>query len=324
MAKEDAERRARQVLSSLKDISPEVVEDLSLAAEQELLTREEVEDGELLIDLTAIEDKIDQAEKDWGKVSGISTGFPLLDAAIGGLKKGELILIGGKPKNGKTALAQNIATKVSENHTVLFITLELLAEQTGVRVKHINGGKLPDPGKFMVQAKHRLDYRHIKPLFEQAKSKGVELVVLDYLQFLGRGMTVDEVAKMSKEMKTLALEYEVPFIVIVSLRKSENSKFKTKWTDIELDDISGTSSIGYDADTILIASRRDIEGEKDPDHLYVKVVEIRSMPDTKEFLVFDWDRTKITESFIPPEEIVTEYKKGDLPVEFVKTKQYKD
>lgn len=322
--KELTEKRAKQLVKSLGDLSPEVLEDLTIGAETELATREELEDGELLIDLTTIEDKIALAEKDWGKVSGISTGFPMLDAAIGGLKKGELILIGGKPKNGKTALAQNIATNVAKQHKVLFITLELLAEQTGVRVKHINGGKLPDPGSFMVQAKHRLDYRHIKPLFEQATQQGVELVVLDYLQFLGRGMTNEEVAKMSKEMKTLALEFEVPFIVIVSLRKGENSRFKTKWTDIELEDIAGTSSIGYDADTILLASRRDPDGEKDPDHLYVKVVEIRGMPDTYELMVFNWDKTRISEipdyPWIPSEEDVTNAKEGDVPVQL----PYKD
>lgn len=315
--RERAERQAKNVIKSLPELSPEILEDLTIGSEAELATRDEVETGDLLLDLSSIADKIDEAGKDWGKVSGLSTGFPMLDAAIGGLKKGELILIGGKPKNGKTALAQNIATKVSMNHKVLFITLELLAEQTGVRVKYINGGTLPDAGQFMVQAKHRLDYRHIKPIFEQAKERGVELVVLDYLQFLGRGMTNEEVAKMSKEMKTLALEFEVPFIVIVSLRKGENSKFKTKWTDIELEDIAGTASIGYDADVILLASRRNLEGEKDPDHLYVKVVEIRSMPDTKEILAFGWDKTRIQElpdyDWIPDESEIKEPKQGQLP-----------
>jgi replicative DNA helicase len=238
----------------------------------------------------------------------------MLDAAIGGLKQGQLILIAGKPKNGKTALAQNIAVNVAKNHNVMFITLELLARETGVRVKHINGGKLPEMGHFHVQAKHRIDYRHIKPMFEEAKAKGVELVVLDYLQFLGRGMTNEEVAKMSKEIKTLALEYEMPFIVIVSLRKGD-TKFKTKWTDIDLDDITGTAAIGYDADAILLASRRDPDGNKDPDHLYVKVVEIRHMPDTTDIMAFTWDRTRITEDpdWIPSEDEIKNYGEEEIP-----------
>ena len=181
---------------------------------------------------------------------------------------------------------------MSKSHPVLFITLELLAEDTGVRVKYINGGTLPEAGRFIVQSEHRFDYRHIKPLFEQAKAKGVRLVVLDYLQFLGRGMTNEEVAKMSKEMKTLALEFKVPFIVIVSLRKGD-TKFNTKWTDIELDDIMGTSAIGYDADAILVASKRDLDNEKDPDHLYVKLVELRSMSGNPEFMQFEWYKSFI-------------------------------
>lgn len=293
----EKERRAKLAVRLLKGLDTEQVEEIVIGGESELSTREASEEEELILYLKDIEDEIDEEEKSWGKVSGLSTGYPNLDARIGGLKKGELILVGGKPKNGKSAFAQNIAVNVAgQGHPVLFITLELLARQTGVRVKHMNGGEVPD--HFFVQAKHRLDYRLIKPLFEQAMENGVELVVLDYLQFMGRGMTNDEVAKMSKEMKTLALEFEVPFIVIVSLRKGD-TKFNTKWTDIELDDIAGTSAIGYDADTILVTSKRDEKGEKDPDHLYVKVVEVRSMPDKGEFLKFNWDRTKITETSLP-------------------------
>lgn len=292
--------RLRSAIKTIKqgDLEAAELEEIMIGAEEQL-SRHDAEDyDDLLLDITGIAADIDEEEKSWGLVSGISTGLPSLDARIGGLKEGELILIGGKPKNGKTALAQNIAANVARHHPVLFITLELLAKQTGVRVKHINGGKLPDSGRFMVQAKHRIDYRHIKPMFEEAKGKGVKLVVLDYLQFLGRGMDNNEVAKMSKEMKTLALEYQIPFIVIVSLRKGD-TKFNTKWTDIELDDIMGTSAIGYDADAILVASRRDQENNKDPDHLYVKVVEVRSMPDSGDFLVYDWDKTRITEPIMP-------------------------
>lgn len=311
--KQSRYKNAVKTLSSLDAVQ---LEDVILGAETELSKHEPESFGELLLDIETLADDIAEEEKTWGMVSGISTGLPTLDARIGGLKPGELILIGGKPKNGKTALAQNIATYVSRKHPVLFITLELLARQTGVRVKHINGGVLPDAGMFMVQAQHRIDYRHIKPLFEQAKAKGVKLVVLDYLQFLGRGMDNNEVAKMSKEMKTLALEFEIPFIVIVSLRKGD-TKFNTKWYDVELDDIMGTSAIGYDADAILVCSRRDMDNEKDADHLYVKVVEVRSMPDSGEFLRYSWDKTRITE--------VMEEREGDLSDQGILTiRPYKD
>lgn len=290
------QRRYQAALRTLGELEAPQLEEVLIGAETELAKREPEVDGNLLLRLTDISDKIDEREKTWGKVGGLSTGLPSLDARIGGLKGGELILIGGKPKNGKTALAQNIAVNVSREHPVLFITLELLAEETGVRVKHINHGQLTN--NFIVQAQHRLDYRKIRPLFEQAKEEGVKLVVLDYLQFLGRGMTNEEVAKMSKEMKTLALEFEVPFIVIVSLRKGD-TKFNTKWTDIELDDISGTSSIGYDADTIMMTSRKDDQDKKDADHLWVKVVAVRSMQDSDELLWYDWDRTRVTEPKVP-------------------------
>lgn len=289
------ERRAKALLKSIHDLSPELLEDISIGAEQELATRDAIEEGGLT-HIADIAEDIETASKLWGKVSGISTGYPTLDAMIGGLKPGEVILIGGETNNGKSALAQNIAVNVALEHTVLFITLEMQKTEAGSRIKHMNGGRI-DNLDLLFQTDYQIDYRHLETLFKNGVDAGVKLVVLDYLQYLGRGMTLEEVAKMSKLLKAMALKYSLPFIVIVSLRKSDSGKFKRKWTDIEVEDLMGTSAIGYDADIAMVASRKNLENEFETDRFFVKVIKSRNMPldyDNR-FLQFKWDNTRITE-----------------------------
>jgi replicative DNA helicase len=291
----EKERRAKLALKSLSQLDAEQIEDIIIGGEQELANRDVDEKGRLT-HITDIEAEIDEAFKKWGQVSGISTGLPTLDAKIGGLKAGELLLIGGETNNGKSALAQNIAVNVARGHGVLFISLEMLMTEAGSRIKYMNGGKVDDLD-LMFQSEYQIDYRHVDALFKNGIDAGVSLVVLDYLQYLGRGMTLDEVAKMSKLMKAMALKYKVPFIVIVSLRKSDGGKFKRKWTDIEVEDLMGTSAIGYDADVAMVASRKDLDNTYNSDRFWVKIIKSRNMPldYNDRFLSFKWEKTRITE-----------------------------
>lgn len=308
--KEYRERQAKAVLKSLTDLAPETLEDIAIGAEQELSTRDEETKGGLT-HIRDIADEIEEASKLWGKVSGVSTGYATLDAQIGGLKPGELLLVGGETNNGKSALAQNIAVNVAQTHGVLFITLEMQKTEAGSRIKHMNGGSITGLD-LMFQTEYQIDYRHLDALFKNGVDKGVQFVVLDYLQYMGRGMTLEEVAKMSKLMKAMALKYSLPFMVIVSLRKSDGGKFKRKWTDIEVEDLMGTSAIGYDADIALVASRKNLEGEFESDRFFVKIIKSRNMPldyDNR-FLAFEWDNTRIKEipdyDWIPAESEIKE------------------
>lgn len=246
--------------------------------------------------------EIDKEYASWGKAKGLMTGLPSLDEKLGGMGKGHVILIGGETSNGKSALAANIAVNVAREHGVLFITLEMAKAEIGARIKHINGGTI-EGLDMMFQTEHRLTYKDVKPLLKKAIELGsVELVLLDYLQYLGRGMTEKEVAIMSKEIKTLALEFNIPFLVIVSLRKSEGGRNKRKWTEIEIEDYMGTGSIGYDCDAALIASRKDLFNNFNNDHLYVKMLKTRNahLDYNDRYLEFDWSQTRITESWVKP------------------------
>jgi replicative DNA helicase len=104
---------------------------------------------------------------------------------------------------------------------------------------------------------------------------------------------------MSKEIKTLAQEFKLPFIVIVSLRKGDN-KTRRAWTEIEIEDFMGTGSIGYDADVAMIASRKNLDNDYDESGLYVKVLKTRNakLDYNDRFIRFEWNQTRITETFI--------------------------
>lgn len=229
----------------------------------------------------------------------ISTGYSSLDNKIGGLGNGHVVLIGGDTSQGKSALATNIAINVAKQMGVLFITLEMQANELKKRIMLANNNTVDDLD-IVLQKKFRINYKDINGIIQNAKDQGeVKMVVLDYLQYLGRGMSLQEVAVMSKEIKTLALTYDLPLIVIVSLRKSEGGKMKRNWTDIEIEDFMGTGSIGYDCDTAMIASRKGLDNQYDPDHIYIKVLKTRNhaLDYDNRYITLNWDKTKIWEEW---------------------------
>ena len=305
--------RLKSAMKTLKMVNANELEDLIIGAEQELSTR--TPDTEVgWVHIKDYEEEIKDSIKTWGKVGGISTGLPSLDAVIGGLRKGQTFLIAGESNNGKSALAAQIAVNVSKRHKVGYISLEMLPGDNGARINHMNGGsehdiKL-DGMDIYFQSTTKLDYKKLEPLFKKAKEMGIEVMMLDYLQFLGRGMSQDEVGKMSQVIKQLALTYELPFIVIVSLRKG----MARRWVDISIDDLMGTSAIGYDSDNTVVVSRQNLNCEYDEDHVYLKVLKLRNMRKTKdnEFLVFDWKDTRVSEPIVPLHLLRGEIPQGDI------------
>lgn len=278
----------KRVADRLEDES--LVEGLGYLTEKVAGTSIDNEENEELIHITEVSDK---------ETELISTGYTMLDKKIGGLGAGHVILIGGETSNGKSALATNIAVNVAKNMGVLFITLEMQDVELKKRLKLANNGTIDDLD-ILLQKKFRITYKDINGIIKNAKEMGdIKLVVLDYLQYLGRGMSMQEVAVMSKEIKTLALTHNLPLMVIVSLRKSEGGKAKRQWTEIEIEDFMGTGSIGYDCDTALIASRKNLANEFDPDHIYVKVLKTRNhaLDYTDRYIEFLWNETRITEEW---------------------------
>ena len=257
------------------------------------------------IHIKDIEQEIDASYKKWGKFDGLAMGIDRLDQIVGGMRAGEVLLVGGDPNNGKSALAANVAVNVSRSHKVLFLTLEMLAPAIGTRMRYINNGSV-DGMDMTFQSKKSINFTDLEPIFQEAvANQGAKFVVIDYLQYLGRGMTNEEVAKMSQKIKNLAQQHEIPVMVVVSLRKdSKGGGMKRKWTEIEMDDLMGAGAIAYDADVIMVVSRRDADMKFDNDKVYVRVIKIRSFPLDYDNNIAElkWDRTKITDLYAKPVE----------------------
>lgn len=289
-------KKNQYLVGKLQDLDDEafaeVVEEIS---ERSIKTERLPNDG--LIHMLEMSHTLDDIRQNKGKFKGFSTGYTQLDSKMGGLEPGSVTLIAGETSNGKSALATNIAVKVAQTGvSVLYVSLEMTHSQMLERLDTISDSPLELP--MMFQKSFNLDYKDLEPLIKKASKVGAKLVVLDYLQYLGRGMSQDEVARMSKTIKALALTYNVSFLVIVSLRKSDQ-KVRRRWYDMEIEELMGTAAIGYDADTAIVVSRKDTEDEYRNDAIFIKVLKTRNVRlDYHDRIVeLRWNATRISEEW---------------------------
>jgi replicative DNA helicase len=183
--------------------------------------------------------------------TGLSTGFSDLDRIIGGLRPGELAIIGARPSIGKSTLALDLARHVAlDNHSpVAFFSLEMtedeiwdriIAAEASVPLKKVRGDEDLDDDEITavlktadraqncaltVYDKASVNVPEIKAKCRRHKKKnGLALVVVDYIQLLttmGKNMESRqvEVSEFSRQMKLLAKELNVPVIVCAQLNR---------------------------------------------------------------------------------------------------------
>ncbi|MGL5308552.1 MAG: replicative DNA helicase, partial [Metamycoplasmataceae bacterium] len=219
------------------------------------------------------------------KLTGLVTGFHSLDNLTSGLQKGDLIIIAARPSMGKTAFALNIASNVSKHHNVAFFSLEMPAEQLLTRIisieGNIDGNKLKNPSKmdetdwtrlYLVQDKIEktslfIDDSPTIKLSEivwkarRLKNKGkLDLIVIDYLQLIplthdsNSNNRQQEVSIISRTLKQLAREMEIPIIALSQLsRKVEQREDKTPM----MSDLRESGAIEQDADIVSFLYRED-------------------------------------------------------------------
>lgn len=269
--------KLQSVKRGLKDLKTEDIEEFIFDGERELADREpERDDNASLLHIKDIFDEIEEESLTRGKVAGISSGYPALDAMVGGFKNSEVTLIAGESNNGKSMVIANIAANIGLHTKVLYITLEMQPRKVGDRMKYaLGGGKEYQKLDIDFQKTFTIDYRSLRPLFTNAVADGCKIVVLDYLQYLGVGMENKEVGIMSRICVGLSKEFDIPFVIVVSLRKGEGGK--RKWTDITKEDIMGTGAIAYDADNIILIARQNTDNEYDEDGVWVKHLKARDM-----------------------------------------------
>lgn len=213
--------------------------------------------------------------KNFGKMMGISTGYPKLDELTKGIVPGELTVIGGKTSYGKTTLGLNIANQVAlQGKPVLFVTLEMSKGEITSRYMAINGGNTETyqrvAGLTAFQEAQELNWRSIEALIARAKEElGVELVVIDHLHYLTREEKSENmvyaIGNITKTIKKNAILHKVPVLLISHVRKfTDKNSAKQGFTS---EDLLGSSNIAQDADVILMINR-------DPDNQNLLLVRI--------------------------------------------------
>lgn len=301
---EQAEKRLRYAMKAIgeQELPTELLVDIVGRAENEL--EKQTEDPDL-VSIQELKADIEEASASYGKFSkdSISTGLKIIDRMIGGLKPSEVTMICANPNVGKSWLCSDMAIFAAYQVPTLFITLEMRAEMLGARMKlfidKVNGEQedWTEDCKMYFQKAKTLDYRNIKKLFEVADTKGIKVVFLDYLQYLGVGMEAKEMAKISRMFHELALIYNIPIVIVASLRKDTNTN-KRKWYDVDMFEISGVGAIAYDADNVLAVGRTDPStDEYTADSIWVKHIKSRNMPIDGDYPYgkMKWDGGSITD-----------------------------
>ena len=230
-------------------------------------------------------EQLDFLAQNKSNISGLSTGFKTLDKTTAGLHGGEVIIIAARPGMGKTAFALNIATGAAKTtkKAVAIFNLEMPAEQVVNRMIQAKGaieGYKLQTGQLMPNDWNRYneavsalsqtniyieDNASITASDIRAKCRrlaqspeGLGLVVIDYLQLVTLGgkrpdSRQQEVQEISRSLKLMALELNVPVIALAQLnRASEKSKQEPM-----LADLRESGSIEQDADIVMFINRED-------------------------------------------------------------------
>ena len=215
------------------------------------------------------------------ELGGTPSGFADLDAKIGGLNRSDLILIAARPGIGKTSLALNIASHVAikEQKGVAIFSLEMSGEQLVSRMisalalvdsYRLRTGEIrPDEWTRLAEAVSILGDAPVK-IDDNAgitvqeikaklrREKNIGLVIIDYLQLMRSGIRSDnraqEVAEISRSLKIMARELDIPVIALSQLNRASESRKDKKPM---LSDLRESGSIEQDADIVIFLYRDD-------------------------------------------------------------------
>jgi replicative DNA helicase len=196
--------------------------------------------------------------KNWGKLQGLSTGFPSIDEQTLGMVDGELIIVAGPTSRGKTLLAMSISNNVAKyGGRVLFVTLEMTKEELTSRYMYVNGGWGTEEfalvsANTIFQDNDELDWKDIDGLIQNAKEQlDVDLVVIDHLHYFARDIknASEELGKITMTFKKNAIRHKVPIILISHIRKLGKDE------DLSGESLRGSSLIAQDSDIVLLVNR---------------------------------------------------------------------
>lgn len=234
-------------------------------------------------------DKIEQASRIQGSVTGLSTGFTDLDNRTAGLQPADFILVAARPSMGKTALVLNIAEYMTmrENRCVAIFSLEmskeqlvnrLFAMQSHVEAQKIRTGDLSEAewteviesavnigeSRLIIDDTPAITVAELRSKCRKYKLEyGLEIIIIDYLQLMsGSGRSGDsrqqEISDISRALKALARELNVPVVALSQLSRAVESRPNHRPM---LSDLRESGAIEQDADLVMFIYRDDYYNE---------------------------------------------------------------
>ncbi|MBO5927857.1 MAG: replicative DNA helicase [Clostridia bacterium] len=247
--------------------------------------------------------KLDEISKDKNKASGVKTGYTSFDRLTNGLHPSDLIVLAARPSVGKTSFAMNIVENVAmAGKTCMVFSLEMNKEQlttrmlasvAGVNMAKISRGDMDKADWVKVlKAREKLSKCdiHIDELgaispaemiskCRRIKSKyGLDLIMIDYIQLMQPSKKAEsrqqEVSNISRELKIMAKELNVPVIALSQLSRSSEKEKRAP----NLSDLRDSGAIEQDADIVMFIHRPDkgaTDKEKAEGKYQQNVAEIR-------------------------------------------------
>ena len=237
-----------------------------------------------------VTDRLVMLQKADGKISGVKTGYYDLDKLTSGFQKGDLIILAARPSVGKTAFALNVAYNVSykSDEAVAIFSLEMPAEQLIQRIICSAGSLKAESlrsGSILKESSERYyaaadkvskcnlyidDTPGIRVGEIAAKCRrlkreqGLKMIVIDYLQLISgpansRESRQQEVSDISRQLKMIARELEVPVLALSQLSRSVEKRDNKRPV---LSDLRESGAIEQDADIVSFIRREDYQDPK--------------------------------------------------------------
>ena len=236
-------------------------------------------------------DRIDLLHQSEGDITGISSGYGEFDKLTAGLQKGDLIIIAGRPSMGKTTLAINIAENAAIGAKVptAIFSMEMPAQQLAFRMisslgrvdqTHLRTGTFPDEDWSRINTAVQLmseapifidDAPSLSPTEIRARARrlhrehGLGLIVVDYLQLMqvegSKENRATELSEISRSLKALAKELELPVIALSQLNRSVEQRNDKRPV---MSDLRESGAIEQDADLIIFIYREEVYNQDTP------------------------------------------------------------
>ena len=250
-------------------------------------------------------EEVEEISRSGGKVYGVPTGFPSLDRLLLGFREGQLVVVGARPAIGKTSFALNLALNAADaGYTVGFFSLEmsgkeiaqrLICMKASISLTKLRSGRIePNEWASISEATNELsrfdiliddtpgttvtEIRAKARRMLHGKEKGI--IILDYLQLVStpqgknyNGNRVLEVSDMSRGLKIMAKELNVPVVMLSQLSRQVETRTGKR---PQLSDLRESGSIEQDADIVLLLDRstseQEAQREDRPDENVTRVI----------------------------------------------------